>query len=208
MLPSQKPNHLLCLGLLFVTELGLLLGNHSLLLPLTGSLGLRTLGIHLLLEDSLACLLSLRSVDMLNQGSLVLESVTLAQVVEFVVQVLVDLATGTVLDKKTSEDTKTTHPNDLARHTSIRSTLPLTKTTVSTNSSCSCEFPGTRSRMHGNGLSDDEAICDELSDSLAGIGVGDLAGLIGVEPDLALSAADNGCCQTLLGGEVDHLDGG
>lgn len=34
----------------------------------------------------------------LNQCSLVLESVTLAQVVELVVKVLVDLAAGTVLD--------------------------------------------------------------------------------------------------------------
>jgi hypothetical protein len=41
-----------------------LLGNHSLLLSLTGSLGLRTLGIHLLLQDSLTRLLSLGLVDL------------------------------------------------------------------------------------------------------------------------------------------------
>jgi hypothetical protein len=64
MLPSQKLSYLLCLGLLFVTELRLLLGNHSLLLSLTGSLGLRTLGIHLLLQDSLTRLLGLGSVDL------------------------------------------------------------------------------------------------------------------------------------------------
>jgi hypothetical protein len=34
----------------------------------------------------------------LNECSLVLEGVTLAQVVEFVVEVLVDLAAGTVFD--------------------------------------------------------------------------------------------------------------
>jgi hypothetical protein len=34
----------------------------------------------------------------LNQCSLVLEGVTLAQVVEFVVEVLVDLAASTILD--------------------------------------------------------------------------------------------------------------
>jgi len=206
MLPSQKLSHLLCLGLLFFTELSLLLGDHSLLLSLTGSLGLRTLGIHLLLQDSLTRLLGLRSVDVLNQCSLVLESVTLAQVVEFVVQVLVNLAAGSVLDEETAENTKTAHPDDLARHTSIRSTLSLTKTTVSTNSSCSCKLPSARSRVHGNGLSDDEAICNELSDGLAGVGVRDLAGLIGIEPDLALSAADDGGRQALLGGKVDHLD--
>ena len=57
--------------------------------------------------------------------------------------------------------------------------------------------------MHDNGLSDDEAICNELSDGLAGVGVGDLADLVGIEPDLALSAACDGCRQALLGGEVD-----
>lgn len=43
-----------------------------------------------------------------------LEGVTLAQVVEFVVKVLVDLAAGTVLDQKTAEDTETAHPDNLA----------------------------------------------------------------------------------------------
>ena len=51
---------------------------------------------------------------MLNQSSLVLEGVTLAQVVKFVVQVLVDLAAGTVLDQETTEDTEAAHPDNLA----------------------------------------------------------------------------------------------
>jgi hypothetical protein len=59
--------------------------------------------------------------------------------------------------------------------------------------------------VHGDGLSDDEAICDELSDGLAGVGIRDLAGLIGIQPDLALSAADDGCREALLGGEVDPI---
>jgi hypothetical protein len=41
---------------------------------------------------------------MLNQRSLMLECVTLAQVVEFVVKVLVDFACGTIFDKETAED--------------------------------------------------------------------------------------------------------
>lgn len=48
----------------FLTELFLLLGYHPLLLSLTGSLGLRTLGIHLLFQDSLTGLLGLGSVDL------------------------------------------------------------------------------------------------------------------------------------------------
>ena len=50
---------------------------------------------------------------MLNQGSLVLEGVTLAGVVQLVVQVLVDLAAGTVLDQEATENTLATHPEDL-----------------------------------------------------------------------------------------------
>lgn len=51
---------------------------------------------------------------MLNQSTLVLEGVTLAQVVELVVEVLVDLAGGTVADEQTTEDTHAAHPEDLA----------------------------------------------------------------------------------------------
>lgn len=43
-----------------------------------------------------------------------LEGVTLAQVVEFVIEVLVDLAAGTVLDQETAENTEAAHPDDLA----------------------------------------------------------------------------------------------
>lgn len=50
----------------------------------------------------------------LDQCALVLEGVTLAQVVEFVVEVFVDLAAGTVLDEKTAEDSEAAHPDDLA----------------------------------------------------------------------------------------------
>lgn len=59
--------------------------------------------------------------------------------------------------------------------------------------------------MHGDRLADDEAICNELADGLTGVGIGDLADLIGVEPDFALSATDDGCRQALLGGEVDPV---
>ena len=60
----------------------------------------------------------IRSTYVLNQSSLVLEGITLAQVVELVVQVLVDLAAGTILDEETAENTKTAHPDDLALHSS------------------------------------------------------------------------------------------
>jgi hypothetical protein len=76
---------------------------------------------------------------------------------------------------------------------------------VSTDSSGSGEFTSACAGVHGNGLADDEAICNELADGLAGVGVRDFAGLIGIEPDLALSTADDGGRQTLLGGEIDPI---
>ena len=59
--------------------------------------------------------------------------------------------------------------------------------------------------MHGDWLLDDEAICDKLADGLTGVGIGDFAGLIRIEPDLALSGADDRGRQALLGGEVDPI---
>ena len=59
--------------------------------------------------------------------------------------------------------------------------------------------------MHGDGLADDEAIGHKLSDGLARVGTGDFTGLVGIEPDLALSTAYDGSRQALLGGEVDPI---
>jgi len=137
-------------------------------------------------------------VDVLNEGTLVLEGVTLAEEVQLVVQVLVDLSGGAVLDQKATEDTETAHPEDLAGHTGVLGTLPLTETTVTTKATGGVQLTGTGARVHGDGLADDEAILDELADGLARVGVGNLAGLVGVEPDLALAAADNGGRKALL----------
>lgn len=55
-----------------------------------------------------------------------LEGVTLAQVVELVVEVLVDLAAGTVLNEETAEDSETAHPDNLAmKSIRIRAPTPL-----------------------------------------------------------------------------------
>lgn len=63
---NKKGAHLLCLGLFLLAELCTLLGNRSLLLSLTGGLGLLSLGVHLLLDNSLTSLLSLRLVDLIS----------------------------------------------------------------------------------------------------------------------------------------------
>jgi hypothetical protein len=67
-LPRKKLQHLLGL-LLLTTEHGSALGNGSLLLALTGSLGLSTLSIHLLLDVSLTGSLSLGLVDLYRKSA-------------------------------------------------------------------------------------------------------------------------------------------
>lgn len=90
-------------------------------------------------------------------------------------------------------------------HTSVLGTLTLTQTAVSADSAGSVELTGTGAGVHGDGLADDEAIADELADGLAGVGVGDLSHLIGIEPNLALAAAHHGGGQALLGAKVDPV---
>lgn len=194
--------------LLGLADQSVALGLETLLTPLTESLVLGTLGIHLLLEDTLTVTLSLGLLDVLNESALVLEGVTLAQVVELVVKVLVDLASSTVADEEATENTHAAHPENLAGHTGLLGTLTLTQTAVSADSAGGVELTGTDAGVHGNGLADDEAIADELTDGLTGVGVGDLIHLIGVEPNLALAAAHHGGGQALLGAKVDHLDVG
>jgi len=74
---------------------------------------------------------------------------------------------------------------------------------VSSESLCSGHLSRTGSGVHCDWLADDEAISNELADGLTGVGVGDLGDLIGVEPDLALSASDNGGRKALLGTKVN-----
>jgi hypothetical protein len=47
---------------------------------------------------------------MFDQSTLVLEGVTLAQLIELMVKVLIDLASSPVLGQKASKDTQTSHP--------------------------------------------------------------------------------------------------
>ena len=144
---------------------------------------------------------------MLDKRALVLEGVTLGEVVEFVVEVLVDLSAGTVLDEQAAEDAEAAHPQDLAGHTGVGGTLALTEATVPSDAAGQVELACAGARVHGNGLADDETIGDELADRLPRVGVGDLRHLVGVEPNLALTAAEDGRSQALLGSEVDPVCG-
>ena len=89
------------------------------------------------------------------------------------------------------------------RHPSITRTLSLPKPSVSPNPSSGSQFPRTCTGMHSDLLANDEAIGDELADCLAGVGVGDFVHFIWIEPDLALTAANDRGREALLSAEVD-----
>ena len=74
---------------------------------------------------------------------------------------------------------------------------------MSSDSSRRSQLPRSCARVHGNGLSDDEAIRNEFSDCLARIGVGDFAHFVRVEPDFTLTTAYHGGSEALLGTKID-----
>jgi len=178
---------------------------YTLLSSFSGSLRLGTFSIHLISENTFTSLLGLGLVDVFNKSTLVLESVTLAQMVQFVVKVLVNLSGCSVLDQKTSENSESAHPQDLAWHSCISGTLPLTETGVSSLASRSSKVSGSGSRVHGNWLLDDKTVIDKLSDSLARVCIADFVHFIWIEPDLAFTYAHNGRGETLLSLQIHHF---
>jgi hypothetical protein len=169
---------------------------------------------------------------MFNKTALVLEGVTLGEMVEFVVKVLVNLAAGTILDEQTTEDSQTTHPNDLTVericqhsflrlicafnasivqwrvsnvpwHTGVLATLSLSHTSVTTDSPRLVQGACTSAGVCGDRLANDKTIFGELADCLTRVGGGDFGGFIGIKPNLALSAVENGRRKAFLGGEID-----
>lgn len=134
-----------------------------------------------------------------------LEGVTLGQVVELVVEVLIDLAGSAVLDQQTAENAEAAHPDDSGWHTGIGRTLALTESLVATESLRVGVSTSAGTRVHGDWLADDKSISDQLADGLAGVGVGDLGDLVWVEPNLALTASDDGSREALLGAKVNPV---
>ena len=90
-------------------------------------------------------------------------------------------------------------------HPGICCTFPFTKTTMSTNSPSSGQFPCTGARVDSDGFADDESIGNEFADGLARVCVGDFINFIGIEPDLALATSNDGGRKTFLGTEVDPI---
>ena len=92
---------------------------------------------------------------------------------------------------------------NIPRHTSILGTLTLSQTPMSANATGFGEFTGTGARVYDDRLTDDQTIPDEFADRLPGVGVGDFADLVRVEPDFALPASDHGGCKTFLSAKID-----
>jgi len=156
------------------------------------SLVLGPASLHLVAEDLGAVLLSLGLVDVLHENALVLEDVTLRFLVQRVVQVLVNLASLSVLPQESPQDALAAHPLHLCGHASLGGTLPLTGTSVPTLPLGGKEVPGAGARVDDSGLDDNPTVLDELLDVRARVGVTDLRLFGGVEPDFTLANASDG----------------
>jgi len=93
--------------------------------------GLNSSGFSLLFEFLLKDLLLLGLVDGFNKNGLVFELVTLGSEVEVMINVGGDLLGFSIFSKKSSEDSLSSHPEDLRWHSSVSGTLSLTETVVS-----------------------------------------------------------------------------
>lgn len=165
----------------------------------------QTAGLHLVGNVLGAGLLGLGLVNELHEDALVLEDVTLGLHVELVVEVLVNLAGLTVLPQQTPENTLAPHPHNLGWHTGLVGTLSLTGARVATGTLGSVQLACACSRVADGRLADNLAILDKLADVGAGVCVGNVVLLGGVEPDLALADAEDGRSKALLGAKVDHV---
>lgn len=140
---------------------------------------------------------------MLHQRPLMLKRVPLAQVVQIMVKMLVNLPAGPILDQQSPQHPQASHPQHLTRHPRILGPLPLSETSVSPDAPRGGQLARLGAGVHGHGLTDDETVGHELADGLAGVGVADFVDFVGVKPDLALAAAYDGGGEALLGAKVD-----
>lgn len=169
---------------------------------LSGSSVSESSSLSLLLQGLLTSSLGLGLDDVLDQSSLVLESVTLCSQVQVVIQVLVDLAGISVLSQQSSQHSQSSHPQNLGWHTGVSSTLSLTVTHVSTVSLGLRASSGSESRVHFDRLLDDGAVLVQPSDGLTRVSSGQLSGLVGVQPDLSLANTNDAGCKSLLKSKI------
>lgn len=182
---------------LFLGVLGLDLSDRTSLLgdsirsSSSGGLVLRSSSLHLVGEDLGSGLLSLGLVDEFHENSLVLEDVSLSFHVELVVQVFGDFTVLSVLSEHASQDTLSSHPEGLRRHSSLGRSLSLSRSGVTSLGLGLLVGDDSRSRVDDIGLDDDVSISLESSDVLSGVGVGDFGEVGRVEVDLSLSDTED-----------------
>lgn len=124
-------------------------------------------GFGLVVQHLSASLLSLTLVNVFHQDALVLEHITLCLHVQVVVEMTVDFLGFAVFLKQTTEDTHASHPQEFHRHTSVRCTLALSVTAVTTLSAGDGVLADAITRVHNDGLLDDQTILDQFADVLA-----------------------------------------
>lgn len=73
---------------------------------------------------------------------------------------------------------------------------------MSSDSPRSGQLPRSGTRVHGDWLSDDEAIGHELADGLAGVRIRYFVDFVRIEPNLTLTAAHHGRCEAFLSAKV------
>lgn len=124
-------------------------------------------GLLLLCEFLFSLLLSLHFVNGLDQDSLILELVTLGSQIEVMVDILGDLLCLSILSEETSENSLSSHPEDLAWHSCVLGTSSLTGTVVSSLSLGLVDSLDPGLRVHGNMLPHDETVLEEFSNILS-----------------------------------------
>lgn len=156
--------------------------------------------------------------NVLHEHTLVLKDVTLGLLVEGVVpakedsmvnqthmkithlnaQVLVNLASLSVLPQQPPQNSLSTHPEHFRRHPGLARTLPLTGASVSSLSLCGQKSLRSGARVHRCGFDNHTTILDEFLDVRAGVGIADFSLLSGVKPDFAFANAGDARGEALL----------
>ena len=152
----------------------------------------------------LLLVLSLLTVNLLNQHTLRLVTVTLGQSVEVSIHVLVNLAGITVLAEQSTEHTNTTHPEQLLRNTGVHGSVTLTVTSVVTTGLRLVTNVHTSTRVHQVVLLHDHSVLDHGANALARVGNSNVAHLAGIHPHLTLTALKDGGSKSLLKLQADH----
>lgn len=178
--------------------------NLTLLLGILGGLlvdldlGLLLSGLGLLGQQLETVNFTLLGMDGFHQHSLILELVALGTVVQFAIQMLINLLGSSVFAQQASEHSQSAHPENLEWHTGIHGTLSATIAGVSALGLGLHVSLVARLGVDHVGLADDEVVLNELSHLLTTVGLRNFIGLVGVHPDLSLAALKHGSSESLL----------